>query len=452
MKNIDPPNARDNNRVEAFLLQPERSLIRLSIPIIFGTGVFILYSVVDMIFVGRLGGDAIAAVTFSNSFFFVMFALTSLGVGAQAIAAERTGAGDRNSAGNAAIHAILLGLSLGLLFFLCGRLLAGAMLRTVGARGEVLLLATDYLKILFAGAPFLFFSAFCRSILIGEGDTRKPVFIVGVATLLNLILDPIFIFVLGWGVAGAAYATLASMVSSFAAYGFFLFVRRSTFASLRLGLFHPSGLILWKILKVGVPASLGQLIMSAGGMCIHRIISLFGSDAVAGYGLGGRVEMVVALPFVGVSMALLTLVGVYNGAARHDLVVRISRYAIKRTMAAAMVMGCLVFVFATPVLRIFTNEPEVIAVGRSFLRYLVFAYPMVAFCMNGGRILQGLGKGLPSLVITSTRVALVAVPLSYLFTRVWGMGYTSVWVALLISGGVATAISFLWLRASLTNR
>ncbi|MFC1888298.1 MATE family efflux transporter, partial [Thermodesulfobacteriota bacterium] len=168
-----------------------------------------------------------------------------------------------------------------------------------------------------------------------------------------------------------------------------------------------------------------------------------------GYGLGGRVEMVVALPFVGVSMALLTLVGVYKGASRHDLVVRVSRYAIKRTLLAAVVMGCLVFIFAEPILRIFTNEPAVIEVGKSFLRYLVFAYPIVAFCMNSGRILQGLGLGLPSLVITSTRVILVAVPLGYLFTRIWGMEYTSVWVALLISGCVATLISVLWLRSRL---
>jgi len=165
--------------------------------------------------------------------------------------------------------------------------------------------------------------------------------------------------------------------------------------------------------------------MSIGGMCFHRIISLFGSHAVAGYGLGGRVDMVVALPFFGVSTALLSLVGIYHGASRGDLIQRISRYAINRTLLAAAFMGCLVFLFAEPILRVFTNEPEVIAVGKSFLRYIVFAYPMIAFCMNTGRILQGLGQGMPSLVITAIRVLLVSVPLSYLSTRVWGMGLNS---------------------------
>ena len=438
-------------RVQEFFLHPEKSLIRMSIPIVFGMGIHIIYSFADMIFVGRLGSDAIAAVTFSGSFFFLMFSLSSVNVGAQALIAKRVGAGDLVGANNAALHALLLGVALGLGFFLGGRSLAVSLLQVVGAHGQVLSMATTYLKILFLGAPFLFFSAFSRAIFIGEGNTKTPVIIMAAATGLNLLLDPIFIFVLGWGVAGAAWATLVAMVTSFAAYVYYMLIRRASIVSMNVRGFHTSGLILWDILKVGVPASLGMLIMSLGGMCYHRIISVFGSHAVAGYGLGGRVDMAIALPFVGISTALLSLVGMYHGASRGDLIERISRYAFKRTLLAAVVMGCLVFVFAEPILHVFTNEPDVIAVGKNFLRYIVFAYPMIAFCMNAGRILQGLGLGLPSLVITATRVLLVGVPLSYLSTRIWGMGLPSIWISILISGCVATLSSFIWLRASLKS-
>jgi hypothetical protein len=113
---VDPPTAPANARIQEFFTSPERSLIRLSIPITIGMGIHILYSIVDMIFVGRLGGDAIAAVTFSGSFFFFMFSLSSISVGAQALIAQRVGAGDRAGASQAATHAILLGTILGIVF------------------------------------------------------------------------------------------------------------------------------------------------------------------------------------------------------------------------------------------------------------------------------------------------------------------------------------------------
>lgn len=453
MKHIEPEPNHPKDRMEGFLRQPERSMIRLSIPIMVGMGIHVLYSMADMIFVGRLGGDAIAAVTFSGSFLFFMFSLSAVSVGAQSLIARRMGEGDRQGSNRAATHALLLGVSLGTVFFFLGQPFAGQMLRLVGARNQALAMGTSYLKILFLGAPFLFFNASCRSILTGEGNTKTPVVILAASTGLNIVLDPIFIYLLGWGVPGAAWATLAAMILSFVAYFTFLFIRKASTVTVscsrRFG--RPSWDILTKILNVGIPASLTMMVMSIGGMCFNRILSIFGSDAVAAYGLGGRVDTVIVLPFIGISTALLSLVGMYYGASRADLVDRIAAYAIKRTLLAAGVFGLLVYLFPAPLLRVFTNDASVIAIGKTYLRYIVFAYPMIAFGMNSGRILQGLGLGLPSLVITSTRVLLVSVPLAYLFTRVWGMGLSSVWIAILISGCVSTLISFLWLRMSLRS-
>ena len=448
MKTIGQNPSDGKERLEAFLRQPERSLFRLAIPIMFGMGIHVLYSTTDMIFVGRLGGDAIAAVTFSASFLFLMFSLSAINVGVQSLVARRTGAQDPAGAGNAACHGILLSLALGTLFLFAGRALAEKMLVLVGAAGSVLLEATTYLEILFLSAPFLFFSASARSILLGEGNSRTPVIIMVVATGLNILLDPVFIFVLGWGVPGAAWATVAAVMTSFTAYLFVLFVRGVSSVRVSPRAFQPSLRVLGLILRIGVPASLTQLIMSVGGMCFHRIISVFGSEAVAAYGVGGRVDMVIVLPFIGVSTALLSVVGMFHGAERGDLVERIARYAIRRTLLAAVLFGACVYLLAGPLLRAFTADASVLALGKTYLRFMVFAYPMIAYGMNSGRVLQGLGKGVPSLVITSTRVLLVSVPLSYLLTRTVGLGLYSVWVSILISGGVSTLISYLWLRSS----
>jgi len=451
MKEVEQEERDGNGRLREFLLNPEGSLIRLSIPITIGMGIHILYSIADMIFVGRLGGDAIAAVTFSGSFLFFMFSLSSVSVGAQSLIARRMGAGDQPGANRAALHAIVLGVSLGVGFLCLGRPFAGGMLRLVGARGDALALGTRYLQILFLGAPFLFFNASSRAILTGEGDTKTPVVILASATALNILLDPIFIYLLGWGVPGAAWATFVAMITSFLAYSYFLFVRRTSYVSISLRFFQPSRDVLRNILTVGVPASLTMMIMSIGGMCFHRILSIYGSHAVAAYGLGGRVDMLIILPFVGISTALLSLVGIYYGASRGDLVNRIASYAIKRTLLASVVFGSLVYLFPEVLLGVFTDDGSVIGIGKEYLRYIVFAYPMIAFGMNSGRILQGLGLGLPSLVITSTRVLLVSVPLAYLFTRVLGMGIASVWIAVLVSGCISTLISFVWLSSSLRS-
>ena len=115
--------------------------------------------------------------------------------------------------------------------------------------------------------------------------------------------------------------------------------------------------MLRSILKVGIPASITMMIMSIGGMCFHRILSIYGSHAVAAYGLGGRVDMVIILPFIGVSTALLSLVGMYYGASRGDLVDRIATYAIKWTLFASVVFGFLVYLFPDILLRVFTARP-----------------------------------------------------------------------------------------------
>lgn len=449
MKNTEKEPDSRQDRMEAFFQHPERSLIRLSIPIMIGMGIHILYSIADMIFVGRLGGDAIAAVTFSGSFLFFMFSLSSVSVGAQSLIARRIGAGALHGANRAATHALLLGVFLGVVFLFLGQPFAEQMLRLVGARDQALAMGTAYMKILFLGAPLLFFNASSRAILTGEGDTKTPVVVLAAATGLNILLDPIFIYLLGWGVPGAAWATLAAMLASFAAYFTFLFIRKASYVSFSLTFCRPSWDVLRNILKVGIPASMTMMIMSVGGMCFHRILSIYGSDAVAAYGLGGRVDMVIVLPFIGVSTALLSLVGMYYGASRGDLIDRVAAYAIKRTLVASVLFGLLVYLFPEPLLRVFTHEPSVIAIGKTYLRYIVFAYPMIAFGMNTGRILQGLGLGLPSLVITSTRVLLVSVPLAYLFTRVLAMNIVGVWVAILLSGCVSTLISFVWLRTVL---
>ena len=426
--------------LERFLSHPARSLFRLAFPIAIGMGIHVLYFLGDVYFVGRIGADAIAAVTFVTPFFFLMFSLSSIGIGAQSLLAQTIGAGDYEGVDRVSANTIFLALVFGTLLLVLGGTLSEDTLKLVGAQGTPLKLGARYFRGLSFCAPFLFFSAFSRALLVGQGNSKTPVIIMCLCTILNLLLDPLFIFVFDLGVFGAAMATLVSLLLSSCAFFHVLFLRRGSARITRFGFRDLSVGIQWRIIRVGLPGSFVQIVTSLGGIVFTRLISVFGADAVAAHGLGTRVDMLVVLPFIGISSALLTAVGMFYGASRYDLVRRVSIATIQWTTLAAALLGALIFVFAQPLVGVFTRDKEVIEIGASYLRYSAFSYPLLGFCMNGGRIFVALGKGMPGLVVMAIRLFMVSIPLTYFFTRILQMGVSSAWLAILLSHIVAATI------------
>ena len=212
---MDDPKKR-HSRLQSFIDNPSKSLWTLAIPIIAGMGIQTLYSIVDMLFIGRLGGDAIAAVAFNFPiFFFVMGLSFGLGSGVTASIARYIGSGDKVNADNAAEHAVVIALIISLLLTSLGLIYGKEILFKMGCTLEVLPEAWEYLKISCYGLSFGVFSGFFRSILAGEGDMKFPMYLFGLGTILNIVLDPIFIFLLDFGVSGAAWATTISQIVVF---------------------------------------------------------------------------------------------------------------------------------------------------------------------------------------------------------------------------------------------
>ena len=283
-----------HSRLKTFVANPSKSLWTLAIPIIAGMGIQTLYSIVDMIFIGRLSGSAIAAVAFNFPiFFFVMGITFGLGSGVTASIARFIGSEDKVNADNAAEHAILIALLISALLTTVGLLYGKQILIKIGCTAEVLPQAWEYLKVSCYGLSFGVFSGFFRSILAGEGDMKFPMILAGFGTILNIILDPIFIFTLGFGVAGAAWATTISQLIVFVIFIFMLFVKDHAYVKFQLRDFSLSKYILIDIIKVGLPASVSMIVMSAGQLIFNRMLATFSTDAVAAYQVGGRIDMVV---------------------------------------------------------------------------------------------------------------------------------------------------------------
>jgi len=437
------------SRLDGFIDNPSKALWTLAFPIMAGMGIHTLYTIVDMIFIGRLGGDAIAAVAFNMPLFFLVLGLSfGVGSGVTASIARFIGAKDKVNADNTAEHAVALGLIISTILTTLGLIYGEDLLQRLGATESVLPLSWDYLKVSLIGLPFMVFSTFFRSILSGEGDMKLPMAVAGLGTILNIILDPIFIFTLGYGVGGAAMASVISQLIVFLIFVYMLFVKEHAYIRFRMQDFSPSIFIIKDIIRVGLPASMSMIIMAFGQLVFNLILVRFSMDAVAAYQVGGRMEMVIFLPIMAIASALTTLVGMFFGAKEIEKIKFIAKYGIIRSMMVTGVLSIILYIFAPFVVKIFTLDVDIQSIAVTYLRFICLIYPLIAIGMTVGRILQGLGKGLPMLVITSIRILALSAPLALYFIIVLNKPIEWVWYAMIISTIVSVAISLIWLKSA----
>ena len=451
-------NTESKSRLKTFLANPSKALWSLAIPIMFGMGIQTLYNLVDMIFIGRLGGHAITGIAFNMPLFFLVLGLTmGLGTGVTASIARFIGQDNKKEADNSAEHAVFMAVLISLTLSSIGLLFGKTILALFGAEGEILSLGWEYLHVMCVGMPFMIFSGFFRSILAGEGDMKFPMMVAGLGTVLNIILDPIFIFELesyggfgfGLGVAGAAMATVISQVIVFCVFVYMLFVKQHSYITFRLKDFSFSMDIIWDIVKVGLPASLSMVVMAIGQGVFNKILIHFSADTVAAYQIAGRIDMLVFLPIFSVAASMTTLVGMFFGAKEYDALRFTIRYGIVSAFFITVLSSIFIYFFADLAVGLFTDDELIISIAVTFLRLFAFVYPLISIGITTGRVLQGLGKGLPVLIITIVRVLGVSAPLAVFFIFYMGKPVEWVWYSMMVSTIVAFTIALTWLVSTI---
>jgi len=441
MKNTD----QRKTPLESFLKNPSKSMWSLAIPIMVGMGIQTLYTIIDMIFIGRLGGNAIAAVAFNMPIFFLVMGLSfGLGNGVTASIARFIGADDKVNADNSAEHAVVIALLISAILTSLGLIYGEQILAFMGCTQEVLPQAWSYLRVSCYGISFGVFSGFFRSILAGEGEMKLPMIIAGLGTILNTILDPIFIFYLDYGVVGAAWATTVSQIIVWFIFVYMLFIKHHTYIKFKLKDFSLSTYIIFDIIKVGIPVSMSMVVMAIGQLVFNRLLVNYSTNAVAAYQIGGRIDMLVFLPIFGIASALTTMVGMFYGANEISKIRLISWYGIKSSLIITSICSVILYIFAPIVISIFTADPLIQRISIDYLRIISILFPFISIGLTIGRILQGLGQGMPSLIITTIRVIGVAGPLAYYFTFIQNRPVEWIWYSMFISGIFATIISIVW--------
>lgn len=436
----------DNSRLDSFIANPRKAIWTLGLPVMMGMAVQTLYSIVDMLFVARISVNAIAALGFNLPLFWMAMGISfGLGTGVTAVIARFIGAKDHEAATNVAEHGLLLGLVIGGIFSVIGLVFGEQIFRALGTPDELLGDTLAYFRVIAGGFTFMITGIFLRSIFSGEGDTKTPVKIQVTSTVVNIILDPILIFGLDMGVRGAALATVLSMLLAVAMYSRVILIKKQTLLQLNFAIFKLNFSFFKDIFRIGIPSSVSMIIMSLGAALYNWILVHYGPNVVAGFQVAGRLDQIFFLPIMAIAGSLVTLVGMFYGAQRFDLITQVIKDGLRYGITIGMGTGVLFYIIAPYVFKIFTDDAVVNEVAISVIRTFAPFYWLIAIGMISGRALMGLGTGIPSLVITAIRVAIVSGPLAYYFAVILGKPYQWVWYGSVVAIIVAAGTSITWL-------
>ena len=436
-------NSPKESRLEEFITAPKKAMWKLTLPMMFGMAVQAIYMLADTAFVGRMiGGTALAALGYVFPFLFIIMGITfGIGSGTTTVIAQFIGAKDKKNADNAAENSILLGLIISIIIIFIGFYYGDKLLGMQGADNETVHSALDYFYILVGGSIFMVLPFFFRSILAGVGEITFPMIILGSGTILNLILDPIFIYY--YNLAGAAIATVISQALVTLVFIYFLLFRNRSYVTFNLRSFKYNYDIIRDIFRLGIPASLSMIIMSMGVMLFNIILG--SSEAVAAYQTAGRIEHLFFLPIISIATSLVTLVGMFYGAKRMDLISQMVKYGITWAVVISFSFSLFFFFFAERFIPIFIKDSQIINLTMLYFKIMAFAYPFIAIGMTSSRIMQGMGHAIPLLILTLLRVVIIAASVAWYFVNILNWPVYYAWVGTLISCIITSFVAITWL-------
>jgi putative MATE family efflux protein len=429
---------------------PKKAVVKLAIPMVVAMSVQTIYQLVDTYWVSGLGADALAAMGFVFPFFFISIALSNgLGIGGGAAISRRIGAQDKAGADNVAVHTIILMLLLALVFTIPFYLFAPQIFSLTGA-GKITGLAVAYSRVIFLGSVLIFFTNVAKAILRSEGDSKRAMKAMIIGAVLNIFLDPVFIYTFDMGIAGAAWATLLSLgISSLMMFDW-LFFRKNTFVSFNFKDFSFEKDVLKDIFRITVPASAQQLSMSLSMLILNLIIvAVSNTDGVAVYSTGWRVATIAISPLMGIATAVVSVSGAAFGAKDFEKANAVHKYATKLGLFTEGAVAIFTFAFAPQIAAAFTQAESSAHIAPDlthFLRVICIFYPTVSLGMLSTSLFQGAGKGLSALTANLLRT-MVFIPLfAALFAFSLDMGQAGAWWGIVVGNTIGASVTFLWAR------
>ncbi|HOT02872.1 MAG TPA: MATE family efflux transporter [Methanolinea sp.] len=434
---------------------PKVAIRKLSGPMILAMLLMSLYNLADAVWVAGLGPGSLAAVGFITPLFMVFIGLgNGLGAGVSSAVARYIGAGNRREAENAGMHGILIGMVFAAVLTLPLVLFAEPIAALLGA-GEVTPIAAEYGRIVFGGAAFILFNTIAYAILRGEGDTKRTMYAMAASSILNVILDPVLIYGAGWGIAGAAIATVISMALVSLVILYWFVVKQDTYLSISPKIFVPEREMSVDILRVGLPASAEFFLMSVLGVMINIVLVMVATiDAVAVYTSGWRLVMFAIIPVIAISTTLISVIGAAYGARNFEHLKTAHAYAVRLGTLISVVMAAGIFLFAPQIAFLFAYTESMASLAPRialFMQAITVLLLFIPIGMMSLSVFQGTGRGVISLVINILRtIAFVAV-FVYVLGIYLGYGENGVWAGIIIGNIIGSLVAYFWARAFISR-
>ena len=424
-----------------------RAILLLAIPMVLEMVLESLFAVVDVFWVGRLGEDAVATVGITESLLSLVFAVgLGLSLSTTAMVARRIGEKDPSGAAVAGVQAIAIGLAVSALLCLPCVFFAPNLLRLMGASPQIIAVGSGYARIALGGGGAILLLFLNNAIFRGAGDAAIAMRLLWVSNIINLILDPCLIFGVGpfpkLGVTGAAVATLIGR-SIGVLYQFYRLLRGTERIRILRSQVHLNFRVLLRLLRVSLTGILQFAIAHTSWIGLVRIVSIFGSAALAGYTIAIRIVVFIIMPSWGLSNAAATLVGQNLGAKQPER----AETSVWRTgfynMLFLGVVGVFFVLFAEPVVSLFTHDPLVVPLAASCLRIISYGNIGYAYGMVMLQAFNGAGDTVTPTIVNFFGFWLLEIPLAYFLAIPMRMRANGAYISIVVAEAAIAGVSII---------
>ena len=448
-------NQQKSDINKAKLLQDPvgKTLTSLAVPMAFGIVSIILFTVVDTVYIGRLGAEPLAAMGFTFPISYIVMSIAmGLSVGTSSTIARAIGEGHQLRVQRLATD----GLGLAFLIVTCFSLIGLTNLNTIfslmGAKGEILELISDYMIPWCLGVGLLVIPMVGNGAIRATGDTKTPATIMIIAGIVNIVLDPFLIFGIGpfprLELQGAALATVFSWAMAFTASLWILGKREGM---IRLPIFDPKhSFDSWKrILYIGIPAAGTNMMEPLSMAVITRMISEYGEEAVAAFGVGGRLEALSLIGLWALSTAITPFIGQNFGAGNYDRIRAALRFGVKFSLIWGGAAFTVLYLLSGIIAPIFNDNKAVIASIVLFLQIIPISYAMYGISALVNSMFNALGKPLQASLVIILHLFVFVLPLAYLGSKVYGL--KGIFIGIAVGNAVVGIIAYLMAQKFLVH-
>ncbi|MBE6499065.1 MAG: MATE family efflux transporter [Methanobrevibacter thaueri] len=440
--------SNDASNVDMMLGNPKKALIRMSIPLVASLLISSFYNIIDAAWVSGLGADVLAGVGFFTPIFMILVGFgNGLGSGAAFAISKYIGEENKKKADNASVHSILIDIILSIIITVFLLISVTSILNLMGA-GQTIDYATDYGNIIILGSVFIILSNALYGIYRGEGDSKRPMYAMMASAILNIILDPIFIYTLNMGVKGAAIATVISSVFVILILSYWFYIKKDTYLKPDLSNFNFNKSICFDIVKVGIPASVQLLNNAFFAAVFCALLTFIGStDSVAVYTVGWRIVIIGTTPILAIGTALISVIAANYGARNFKNIQIAHRYSMKISLVVAVIVMILTNVFASDISGLFTsggNSARIALQLTSFLSWIVIYYPTMAVGVASTYVFQGVGKGVTAMFQTIMRETGFTIIIAIILGVVFDYGVWGAWMGIVLGEIISNNITLIW--------